>query len=48
MTAKEELLMKLKALAERGESGERENAERMLASLMDKYGITEEQLDAEI
>ena len=47
MTAKEELLMKLKALAERGESGERENAERMLASLMDKYGITEEQLDAE-
>lgn len=39
MTAKEELLMKLKALAERGESGERENAERMLAILMDKPSV---------
>ena len=36
---KSELLRKLKALAERGEPGERENARAILAGLMAKYGV---------
>lgn len=34
-----ELLLKLKALAERGVGGEKEVAERKLAQLMEKYGV---------
>lgn len=45
MNGKEELLKKLKALAERGESGERENAAAQLEKLMKKYGVSEEELE---
>jgi len=45
MKEKEELLKKLKALAERGESGERENAAAQLEKLLKKYGISEEELE---
>lgn len=48
MTEKERILRKLervRALAERGVDGERENAERTLAALMARYGITEEELE---
>lgn len=44
---KRELLQKLKALAEKGVGGEKVNAQRKLAALMKKYGITEEDLSAE-
>lgn len=47
MTEKEALLQKIKALADRGESGERENAAALLEKLMNKYGISEEELDRE-
>ena len=43
MTERERLLEKLgkvKALADRGEGGEKESAERTLAALMKRYGIT--------
>lgn len=39
------LLKKIKALAERGVDGEAENAEALLARLMEKYGISEKELD---
>jgi hypothetical protein len=39
-----ERLKKIQALAESGIAGERENAQRMLAELQAKYGITLEQL----
>ena len=48
MTERERLLEKLgkvKALADRGEGGEKESAERTLAVLMKRYGITEEDLE---
>lgn len=45
MNEKEALLKKLKALAERGESGERENAAAQLEKLLKKYGISEEELE---
>ena len=48
MTERERLLeklMKVKALAERGEGGEKESAERTLAALMERYGVTEEALE---
>lgn len=48
MTERERLLEKLgkvKALADRGEGGEKESAERTLAALMKRYGITEEDLE---
>lgn len=48
MTERERLLeklMKVKALADRGEGGERERAERTLAALMERYGITEADLE---
>lgn len=45
MTGKHELLMKIKALQEEGVGGEREAAEAMLARLMDKYGISPEELE---
>ena len=38
---KNDLLRKLRALAERGEPGERENARAILAGLMEKYGVEE-------
>ena len=41
---KTDLLRKLKALAERGEAGERENARTILAGLMEKYGVEEADL----
>lgn len=44
---KEELLQKLKALAERGVGGEKENAEAMLKKLCAKFGINEEALAEE-
>lgn len=40
-----EKLMKVKALAERGEGGEKESAERTLTSMMQRYGITEDDLE---
>lgn len=45
MAHKEELLIKLKALAERGEDGERENARRILQRLLEKYNIAEADLE---
>ena len=48
MTERERLLEKLikvKALADRGEGGERESAERTLAAMMERYGITEADLE---
>lgn len=46
MTNKEkELLKKLKALADGGVGGEKDNAERKLNALMDKLGITEYELE---
>ena len=45
--AKEELLRKIKALAEHGVDGEAENAAVMLDRLMKKYGVTEADLDDE-
>lgn len=42
---KEELCRKLKTLAERGVGGERINAEAQLKKLMEKYGITHEDLE---
>lgn len=44
MRNKEELLKKIKALAERGVGGEKESAEKLLSQLMEKYGITEEEI----
>ena len=48
MTEREELLRRLervKALAERGVGGEKENAEALLNRLMAKYGISEEDIE---
>ena len=46
--SKLDLLLKLKALAERGTGGEKENAEKSLQRLMKKYGFTDADLgDAE-
>lgn len=39
------LLKKIRALAERGVGGEAENAEEILRRLMEKYGVSEEELD---
>lgn len=44
---KEELLLKIKTLAEKGVGGEKENAELLLKKLCDKYGITEELISEE-
>lgn len=41
------LLKKIRALAEHGVGGEAENAEKLLARMMKKYGISEEELDEE-
>lgn len=48
MTEREELLRRLervRALAERGVDGEKENAEALLQRLMVKYGITDEDIE---
>lgn len=48
MTEREELLRRLervKALAERGVGGEKENAEALLNRLMAKYSISEEDIE---
>ncbi len=42
-----ELLQKIKQLAERGVGGEKENAEKMLKLLMKKYNISEDELNSE-
>ena len=47
MHNKEILLRKLKALAERGEAGERDIAAERLCAIMKKYGISEEALEDE-
>ena len=44
---KKEILHKLKALADRGVNGEKENAEKLLNKLMKKYNISEEDLEQE-
>lgn len=43
-----ELLKKIKALAERGYGGEKENAEKLLKKLMKEYNIKEEDLDEDV
>lgn len=43
-----ELLQKIKALAEKGSGGEKINAQKMLADLMKKYNIKEEELSDEV
>lgn len=43
-----ELMRKLKALADRGEGGERENARRLLNRLMDKYDVEEADLSDDV
>ncbi len=45
MDKKQELLQKLKALADRGVGGEKINAQRKLDEYMEKYGYTLEDLD---
>lgn len=40
-------IMKVKALAERGTDGERAAAEKLLKELMEKYGITDADIDSE-
>ena len=48
MTEREKLqekLRKLKALAEQGVGGEKENAEKLLAALMKKHNISEEEIE---
>ena len=47
-TDKEALLLKIKALADRGVGGEAETAAILLDRLMAKYGITKEDLSGEI
>lgn len=49
MTVMDELARKLKAvqaLAEQGFGGEKENAQRLLEKLMDKYGVSDKELEA--
>ena len=41
------LLKKIRALAERGGGGEADNAEEILRRLMEKYGVSEDELDEE-
>lgn len=48
MINKEELLKKIKALAENGVGGEKENAQKLLNELMEKYNIKEEELEEDI
>lgn len=41
------LLKKIRALAERGVGGEADNAEEILRRLMEKYGVSEDELNEE-
>ena len=41
------MLKKIRALAERGVGGEADNAEEILRRLMEKYGVSEDELDEE-
>ena len=43
-----DLAKKIKALAEKGSPGEKENAAKALKKIMLKYGISESQLDDDI
>ena len=45
---KKELLRKLRALAERGVGGERQNAQKKLDELIKKYNISDEELEDEV
>lgn len=45
MSNKEELLKKIKALADRGVDGKRENAQAILYRLMEQYGISEAEIE---
>lgn len=45
MSGKRDLLLKIKALADRSEGGEKINAQRKLAEYMEKYGISEHELE---
>ena len=47
MSEKIEILNKLKALADHGIGGEKENAQVFLERLMKKYNVTEEKPDPE-
>lgn len=47
MSNKAELLKKIKALADRGVDGERENAQTLLTRLMEQYGISETEIEEE-
>ncbi len=46
MENKNELLKKIKELANRGVDGEKDNAQRLLKQLMDKHGITDEDMES--
>ena len=48
MENKEELLKKIKALAESGVGGEKENAQKLLQELMEKYNIQEEDIEEDV
>ncbi len=45
---KEDLIKKIKALADRGVGGEKENAQKLLKELMQKYNINEEEISEDI
>jgi len=47
MGTKIKLLQKIKTLVERGVEGEKDSAEQILLCLMEKYGITQEDLSDE-
>ncbi|MDR1565502.1 MAG: hypothetical protein LBS74_11145 [Oscillospiraceae bacterium] len=47
MSNKQELLLKIKALAEQGIEGERKTAQQTLKKLMQKYEISENELETE-
>ncbi len=44
---KKEIILKLKALSDRGINGEKENATKLLEKLMKKYGITEKEIQTD-
>ena len=45
---KEDLIKKIKALADRGIGGEKENAQKLLKELMRKYNINEEEISEDL
>ena len=45
---KEDLIKKIKALADRGIGGEKENAQKLLKELMQKYNINEEEISEDV